>query len=461
MTQKESFSTQAVQSTRRTLLKTGAAGVAAGAATVWSTRSTPAAFIGGRAGTASAAMKNQTAADSGLSQAKLEQMHEIMAGHVDDGEAPGLVTVVSRHGETFVDPIGTTAVGGDDPMQRDAIFRMASMTKPVTAVAALILVEECVLRLDDPIDTLLPELADRQVLKSIDGPLDETVPANRPITLRDLLTFRLGIGMVFNGEPTPIQQAMEKQVIGWVPDPQLMPEPDEWLKRLGSLPLMYQPGERWLYNTGSDVLGVLIARASGQTLDAFMRERIFDPLGMKDTGFSVPADKRDRLSSVYFPNAETGELDLFENATNSSWNTLPAFQAGASGLVSTADDYLAFAQMLLNQGKLGNERVISRPSVEVMTTDQLTPEQKAASDSFPGFWDNHGWGFGVSIVTRRDSAPDTLGKYGWDGAFGTSFRVDPVEDMITILLTQVGFASTGIATMAPDLETSSYAAIDD
>jgi CubicO group peptidase (beta-lactamase class C family) len=225
---------------------------------------------------------------------------------------------------------------------------------------------------------------------------------------------------------------------------------------------MYQPGEHWLYNIGYDVLGVLIARASGQSLAEFMQQRIFGPLGMKDTGFSVPADKHDRLASAYFPNSETGELELFDDATNSSWSTLPAFQAGASGLVSTVDDYLAFAQMMLNQGKLGDTRILSRPSVEVMTTDQLTPEQKAQSNELDAsYWESHGWGFGVSIVTRRDSGPDSPGKYGWDGGFGTSYRGDPAEEMITILLTQAAFTSASGPAIAFDFSTAAYAAIDD
>jgi CubicO group peptidase (beta-lactamase class C family) len=210
------------------------------------------------------------------------------------------------------------------------------------------------------------------------------------------------------------------------------------------------------------VLGVLIARASDQSLADFMQERIFDPLGMKDTGFTAPAEKRDRLSTAYWPNFETGDLEPFDDATNSKWNTPPAFLAGASGLVSTADDYLAFAQMMLNQGTLGDTRILSRPSVEVMTTDQLTPEQKAQGNNLvPTYWDSHGWGFGVSIVTRRDSGPDTPGKYGWDGGYGTSYRGDPSEEMITILLTQVPFTSPSAPTVVLDFATAAYAAIDD
>ena len=193
----------------------------------------------------------------GLSKARLRRMHDVMAGHVERGEMPGLVTLVSRHGEVHVDALGMKAIGGNDPMRRDTIFRIASMTKPITAAAAMILVEECKLRLDEPVDRLLPELANRKVLKRIDGPLDDTVPANRPITVRDLLTFRMGFGSVMAPPGTyPIQKAMSDLQIGGdgPPTPSKTPAPDEWIRRLGTLPLMHQPGEKWMYNTGSDVL---------------------------------------------------------------------------------------------------------------------------------------------------------------------------------------------------------------
>jgi CubicO group peptidase (beta-lactamase class C family) len=217
---------------------------------------------------------------AGLSKARLGRMHDVMAGHVERGEVPGLVTLLSRRGEVHVDAIGTKAVGGRDPSGRDTIFRITSMTKPITAAAAMILVEECRLRLDEPVDRLLPELAGSRVLKRLDSQLDETVPARQPITLRDLLTFRLGLGMIM-GPPDafPIQKAVsELGIVGFgLPDQSTPHDPDEWIRRLATLPLMHQPGERWMYNTGSCVLGVLIARASGQPFETFLRERIFEP----------------------------------------------------------------------------------------------------------------------------------------------------------------------------------------
>jgi CubicO group peptidase (beta-lactamase class C family) len=399
----------------------------------------------------------------GLSKARLGRMHDVMTGYVEHGEVPGIVTLVSRRGEVHVRAIGMKAVGGSHPIRRDTIFRITSMTKPITAAATMILVEECKVRLDEPVDRLLPELAGRKVLKRLDGPLDDTVPANRPVTVRDLLTFRLGFGLIM-GPPDmyPIQKAVsELQIVGFgPPNPSTPHEPDEWIRRLATLPLMHQPGEKWMYNTGSYVLGVLIARASGQPLETFFRERIFEPLGMKDTGFSVPAAKLGRLASCYEVNPETGVLELHDGVDDSQWSRPPAFPDAGGGLVSTIDDYLAFGQMMLNNGKHGSERILSRPSVETMTTDQLTPEQKAVSDLVPGFWDNRGWGFGVSMITKRDDVAAVPGRFGWDGGYGTSWCSDPKEDMVAILMTQ----RLGFPLFSPvylDFWTSAYQTIDD
>ena len=400
---------------------------------------------------------------AGLSEARLGRMHDVMAGYVERGEVPGLVTLVSRRGEVHVDAIGMKAVGDSDPIRRETIFRISSMTKPITAAATMILVEECKLRLDESVDRWLPELAERKVLKRLDGPLDDTVPANRPITTRDLLTFRMGFGqMMAPPDAYPILRAASEQQIGMgPPSPSSMPAPDEWMRRLGRLPLMHQPGEQWVYNTGSDVLGVLIARVSGQPLERFLRERIFEPLGMKDTGFSVSEASLDRLATSYWTNPESGELIVYDEAVGGQWSRPPAFPSGAGGLVSTIDDYLAFGQMMLSQGKHGSERILSRLSIETMTTDQLTPEQKAVSGLVPGFFDGHGWGFGVSIVTRRDEVAAVPGRYGWDGGMDTSWYSDPREEMITILMTQRAWTSPSPPDVCLDFWTSAYQAIDD
>jgi CubicO group peptidase (beta-lactamase class C family) len=398
----------------------------------------------------------------GWSKARLRRMHEVMAGFVERGDVPGLVTLVSRHGEVHVDALGLKTLGGQDPMRRDTIFRIASMAKPITAAATMILVEECKLRLDEAMDSLLPELANRKVLKRIDGPLDETVPAKRAITVRDLLTFRMGFGSVMAPPGTyPIQKAMSELRIGGdgPPMPLTTPASDEWIRRLGTLPLMHQPGERWMYNTGSDVLGVLIARVTGQPFDAFLRERIFGPLGMKDTDFSVPPEKLDRLPVSYRPNSTTRALDVYDDIRDSQWSRAPAFPSGAGGLVSTVDDYLAFCQMMLNKGRYSRERILSRASVELMTADQLTPDQKAGSELF--FGDHSGWGFGVEVITRRDDLAGVPGRFGWNGGLGTSGYSDPKEDLVGILMTQRMMDSPNPPRVFRDFWTSAYQAIDD
>ena len=260
----------------------------------------------------------------------------------------------------------------------------------------------------------------------------------------------------------PIQKAIsELGIIGFGPPDQSTPhDPDEWIRRLATLPLMHQPGEKWMYNTGSYVLGVLIARVSGQPLETFLRERIFAPLGMHDTAFSLPREKLDRLATAYWPNMQTGALDCYDGTTDSRWNRPPAFPDGGAGLVSTVDDYLAFGAMLLNKGKHGSVRILSRPSVELMTTDHLTREQKSISAFLPGQWDNLGWGFGVAVVTGRDHPWATPGRFGWDGGFGTSWASDPEEDMVALLMTQ----RAGFPLFSPvylDFWNSVYQAIDD
>jgi CubicO group peptidase (beta-lactamase class C family) len=394
-----------------------------------------------------------------FSKERLPCLYEVLSRHAEAGDMPGLVALVSRRGETHVEAIGRQSFEADTPMRRDTIFRIASMTKPITAAATLILVEQCRLRLDDSVDDFLPELADRRVLKSLEGPVDDTMPARRPISVRDLLTFTFGLGAVMVFPPKhPIQHAMTEA--GLAPGP-WQPEfsPDDYMKRLGSLPLIHQPGERWLYHTGSDVLGVLIARASGQSLAAFMREHLFEPLGMRDTGFEVPAGKLDRLASAYMMDPQKKAVGFFDDARNSRWAKPPAFAAGGSGLVSTADDYLAFCRMLLNKGRHGSLRLLSRPAVELMMSDQLTSEQKRGAELF--FGQGASWGMGGAVVTRRTDLFTTPGRYGWDGGYGTSGHLDPAEDMIGVLLTQRMMEAPQPPRVFRDFWTSAYQSLDD
>ena len=380
-----------------------------------------------------------------FNRAKLDAWRTGLSRHVESGHIPGIVALASRHGEVHVHVAGTLAADGAEPMRRDTIFRIASMTKPIAAVAAMILVEEGVFKLDDPVNPWLPELANRRVLKRLGGGLDETVPAARAITVRDLLTLRMGFGYIFaNTKGWPIQEAINALgILQGPPHPQSLPDPDTWMRGLGALPLMQQPGEQFMYDLGLDVLGVLIARAAGQPLDAFMRDRVFAPLGMKDTGFHVPAEKLRRLPTSYGSNPETGALEVFDSVEHSDWAAPPAFPAAASGLVSTADDYYAFCTMMLNRGSLGKVRILSEVTVALMTSDQLTPGQRAAN---PFFFNAHtSWGLGMSVDISRGATFEHLGRFGWDGGLGTSARTDPKNGVIGILLTQRNMDSPRVA----------------
>jgi CubicO group peptidase (beta-lactamase class C family) len=402
------------------------------------------------------------ATDGGrFSPARLARTRAALRRHVESGLLPGLVAFVHHRGREHMEAIGTQAFGGNSPMRRDTIFRIASMTKPITAVAAMVLVEECQIRLDDPVDEWLPELKDRRVVRTIESPLDDTVPARRRITLRDLLTFRSGYGELGFLSPTcPLQKAMSEAhlTLGEWP---FTVTPEEFLRRLGGLPLAHQPGERWLYHTGSEILGVLIARVSSQSLATFLRERIFEPLGMKDTGFHVPAAKLDRLPACYGRDYATGTVVVLHEAHGGHFARPPVFESGGGGLVSTADDLLAFGRMMLSHGTSGRERILSRPSVELMTMDHITPEQRAASPFFENYWKDHGWGLGVGVFTARSELAGVPGRFGWDGAFGTSWWVDPKEQLVGVFMAQRRPDILGIPPFVLDFWTSAYQLIDD
>jgi CubicO group peptidase (beta-lactamase class C family) len=393
----------------------------------------------------------------GLSKPRLERMHRVLSGHVERGEMPGLVALAARGGDVHVEALGTLSLADSAPMGRDTLFRIASLTKPVTAVAAMILVEECRIRLDDSVEPWLPELANRRVLRSISSELDDTVPASRPITLRDLLTYRMGFGSVMAMPGTcPIQKPIRDLRIGGdgPPLPALAPPTDEWLRRLGSLPWMAQPGERWLYQVSGDVLGVLVSRIAGQPLGAFMRERIFEPLGMTDTGFHIPDDKLDRFPTAYVFDHQTQTLGVYDGVADSTWRGAPPFESGGGGLVSTVDDYFAFCRMMLS----GGGEILSRATVGLMTSDQLAPEQRAGAELF--FGDFGSWGLGLAVDIRRDEIYRTPGRFGWDGGLGTSGWTDPAEGMIGILLTQRLMGSPEPPQVFTDFWTLAYAAME-
>ena len=397
---------------------------------------------------------------SGLSEARLDRLHHVLSGYVDRQEIPGIVALVSRGDDVHIEALGTLSIDGASSMTRDAIFRIASISKPVTAVAAMILVEDCKLRLDDPIDVWIPELANRRVLRTMASEIDDTVPATRPITVRDLVTSCMGFGAVMAAPDTyPIQKYIRQYQIGGdgPPKPWLAPQTDEWLRRLGQLPLMAQPGERWMYHVSIDVLGALVARVSGRSLGAFMRERIFDPLGMTDTAFFFDESKLDRVPVEYATNRQTGALEVFDGQADTTWRR-GAPESGGGGLVSTIDDYFAFTRMMLNRGRVGREQILSRRAVELMTSDRVTPAQRAGSELFFGGWSS--WGYGMAVDIARHDIFHTPGRFGWTGGTGTTAYVDPAEGLIAILFTQRMMDSPKPPTLFTDFFTLAYGAIE-
>jgi CubicO group peptidase (beta-lactamase class C family) len=375
----------------------------------------------------------------------LAAVDKVVTDAIAAGDIPGAALLLAKGDAVYAKAFGTKTYGGGEPIRRDTIFRIASMTKPVIAAAVMMLVEDGKVRLDEPAERLLPELVNRRVLKRLDGPLDDTVPAERPILVRDLMNFTFGFGLEFNPD-LPINKAIDAlELVNGPPVPQTPHPPDEWMRRFGTLPLMHQPGETWQYNTGSLILGVLIARAGGMPLADFLDQRIFKPLGMVDTGFFVPPEKMARFQPAFWKDEQTGKQTVYDDVAG-QWSAPPPFPSGAAGLVSTADDYLAFARMLLNNGATKvfdlqggaflRHEVLSEASVREMTRDQLTPAQKAGSGLGPDFFKVHGWGYGLRVLTAPNGIAKAPGQYGWNGGLGTSWANDPNLGLTAILLTQ-------------------------
>jgi CubicO group peptidase (beta-lactamase class C family) len=368
----------------------------------------------------------------------MSALQQAVTARVERGEFPGVVALVARGDDTVVHQVGVTRFGGDLPMRRRTPFRIASMTKPVLAAATLMLAEDDRLDLEEPIVRLLPELAGQRVLARPDGPLDETVPLARPVTVADLLTSTFGFGMISVGDqidpPFPIVQAHRRLVLELgEPDPRTPHEPDEWIRLFGTLPLIHQPGSRWLYNAATQVLGVLLARADGRPLPDLLRERVFAPLRMTDTGFCLPSGRAAELPAHYATDSATGKLTERTYSSPEIWSSPPVFPSGSGGLVSTADDFLAFARMLLNGGVHGGTRLLSAASVEAMTTNRLSPEQIATAGVLLG---GAGWGYGLAVTVEADDVSGP-GRYGWSGGFGTTWFNDPHAGLILIVLSQV------------------------
>jgi CubicO group peptidase (beta-lactamase class C family) len=388
-----------------------------------------------------------------LTKSGLDDLRAIAERHVSSGFVPGLVVLVFAGGQTYVEALGTLSFDGGPAVTDESLFRIASITKPVTGAVTMALIEEGLIGLDEPVDRLLPELAGRRVLRAIDGPLADTVPAHRAITTRDLLTFTFGFGFVaemfMSAEPFPIVVASDEARLATIgpPDPGIQPDPDTWIAGLGSLPLIAQPGERWMYNTGASVLGVLASRAAGQPFGEVLRTRIFEPLRMTRTGFWT--SETGRLATAYRTSVgPDGQLGVEAwDPPDGKYSRPPAFEDGAGGLVSSAEDLLAFARMFLR----GGDQVLSAESARAMTTDQLTPEQKARGGLGDGFFNGQSWSFCQAV---QDD-----GTFGWDGGFGSTWRVDPVRDLVTIVLTQRMFDGPALPPLHGELQDAAYAAL--
>ena len=366
-----------------------------------------------------------------------ERIDEIVEAAVAQGQAPGVVAAVAQGDATYVKAAGVMAVDGP-PMRPDTLFRISSTTKPITAAVVLSLVDDGVLDLNRPVEELLPELAGRRVLRRPDGPLTDTVAAERPVTVRDLLTFTWGFGMqgaMFGRDPWPIVTAVEELELASFgpPQPATTPDPDTWMARLGELPLLAQPGERWLYSAGSQVLGVLAARAAGAPFEDVMRERVLAPLGMHDTAFHAKDTRR--LATAY--ENRDGQLTV-SDPPDGQWSRPPRFPDGGGGLVSTAGDLLAFGRMLLR-----GHPVLKAETVAEMTRDQLTAAQRA--NVWPGFsfLGDRGWGYGVSVLDD--------GRYTWEGGLGTAWTNVPAQDLTVVVLTQRAADETGMPAVCEEV----------
>jgi CubicO group peptidase (beta-lactamase class C family) len=375
-----------------------------------------------------------TAKASGFDADELAKIPPLLQSAVDTGSISGIVSLIWRKGEEVqFNAVGQRNVEAGTPMTRDTIFRIASMTKPITSVAALMLLEEGKLKLDDPITKWAPEFADARVLKDAQGPLDQTYPAPRAITIEDLMTHRSGIAYGFSSEG-PIREAYER-ALG---DPLATTiTPDAWMEAIGSLPLSYPPGERFHYGHSTDVLGLIVGRIEGKPFRDVLMERIFAPLGMKDTDFWIPPDKRGRAAALYNFNEEAGKLVIQPGLP---YEAPPAFAGGGGSLVSTVDDYLKFARVMVRDGAYDGVTLLKPETARMMRTNRLTDAQRAIPFLGMGFWwQSQGFGLGVSTITDPEKhilGAGGKGAFGWPGIFGTWWQADPAQDMILIWLVQ-------------------------
>jgi CubicO group peptidase (beta-lactamase class C family) len=395
----------------------------------------------------------------GLCSARLERVREWMRRYLDAGKLPGMLTLVARHGEVvFLDALGWKDVAAGTPIAEDTLFRIYSMTKPVTAVAVMMLYEEGRFQLDDPIDHYLPGFADMQVYLAGAGRHMITEPARTPITIHHLLTHTSGLSYGFSSEAPVGALYTERRTDFDTGDGPLV----EVVERLCRLPLICHPGTEWNYGVSSDVLGGLVEVISGQPFDRFLEERVFAPLGMVDTGFEVPPDKLARLATLYVRNAEDA-MALVETPANSRFAGGVTTFSGGGGLISTMADYFRFTEMLRREGELDGVRLLGRKTVEYMTCNHLPGD--LADMGQPSFTETSfagiGYGLGVSVMLdpAKAGVVGTPGQYAWGGYASTFFCVDPFEDLTVIFLTQL--QPSGCYPLRQELRALTYQALVD
>lgn len=371
----------------------------------------------------------------GMSSARLERLEELNQYYVDQGKLAGIVTMVARHGKiVHLDAVGTYGVDNDKPLTEDTLFRIYSMTKPITAVALMMLYEEGAFQLSDPVSKFLPQFRDMQVWKE-----DHYEEAQGPITMHHLLTHTAGLTYGYPGGGPVDDQYREADLLA-------ARDLDEFIDKLAKIPLLFEPGERWHYGVASDVLGAVAEEISGQTYAEFLRTRIFDPLGMDDTFFLVPPDKLERFPTNHLWNAQENKLVAVGNDAplNSSYFG-GALYSGGAGLVSTIGDYMKFLEMLRNGGALGKTRILSPKTIEYMTrnhlaaTTQVGVTGEAPTIDLQAAWRGIGFGLGFGIVTdpAKTGVISSPGSYFWGGYAGTVFWIDPEEELVGIGMLQL------------------------
>ena len=374
----------------------------------------------------------------GLSSSRLDRVADYLKKYVDSGKLPGYLVVVSRHGQpVYLHRYGLRDVEAQTLVEEDTIFRIYSMSKPITSVAVMSLYERGLFQLDTPVAAFIPAFEDLAVFQAGDRDHYRTVPAKRAMTIRDLLTHTSGLTYGFMNVHPVDAMYRARGVEGSRSQGTLK----AMVEKLGELPLLFSPGTRWSYSVATDVLGYLVEVLSGMTLHAYLAEHIFTPLGMTDTSFFVPPDKVSRFSANY--DCYEGGMRLADSPTDSPYCRPASFLSGGGGLVSTASDYLRFTQMLRNKGALNGERILGRKTVEFMTINHLPNNNDLGSMGQKVFsempFDGIGFGLGFSVLLdpAKGNIIGSPGEYAWGGAASTAFWIDPVEDMSVIFLTQL------------------------